>query len=88
MSVVHGFMEHRKRTGAPWQFTLMVVADVRSQDYDGWRWRVLDGITQIAEWLVHHLPCEHKAIDDQCGIPEHRFCTWCFEPMPNAEVKR
>lgn len=87
-SVVDAFFDHRKRTGAPWQFSLQVVTDVYGMEARTPKRQVLGLIESAAWWLVGHLPCKHKAIDDHCGRPEHRHCVWCFELMPNAEVKR
>lgn len=30
----------------------------------------------------------HYIIGDQCGIPEHRYCTYCGKSMPNKEITR
>ena len=29
----------------------------------------------------------HTPMDDHCGLPEHRFCLFCAESTPHAEVK-
>ena len=29
----------------------------------------------------------HQPIDDQCMMPEHRYCLWCHAPQPNREEK-
>lgn len=40
-----------------------------------------NALLQVQE-LQKNLPCGHPAgclEDDQCGLPEHRFCGWCNE---------
>lgn len=48
-------------------------------------------VLQIQE-LQKNLPCGHPAgclEDDQCGLPEHRFCAWCDErEMVESQGKR
>jgi hypothetical protein len=57
----------------------------------------LENLTdEQTNWLVDHievpvraLVCQlegHKVVDDQCGIPEHRYCLICGDRQPNAEV--
>lgn len=51
---------------------------------------------EATEWLIEHveepvraLICElkgHQVTDDQCGIPEHRYCLVCGVRQPNAEI--
>lgn len=38
---------------------------------------------------IQKILCEeggHNVMDDQCGIPAHRYCLDCEEATPNAEV--
>lgn len=28
----------------------------------------------------------HKCVNDQCGMPGHRFCVYCSTSMPNSPV--
>lgn len=88
-NIVTSFRNHRHRNDVPWQFSLMVVSDIRSQDARTAVGREgLDVVSRVAEWLVRNLPCEHRVENDQCGIPEHRFCGLCFTPMPNEPIER
>lgn len=88
MNLVKGFLDHKRRRRTPWQFSLQVVADVREMDAKPPKKQLFWVIERFAAWCIRHLPCEHKATDDHCGIPEHRHCAWCFEPMPNAPIER
>lgn len=39
-----------------------------------------DPILDEIESAVSMILCKHfghEIIDDQCGIPEHRYCAWC-----------
>jgi hypothetical protein len=50
---------------------------------------LLDWVITHIEEPVRHLICEakgHTVIDDQCGIPAHRYCAICTERTPNAEL--
>lgn len=86
MGLIHGFLDHKRRCHTPWQFSLQVVSDVRQMDAGTPKRQILYGIEQFSLWCIRHLPCKHKVMNDQCGIPEHRFCEFCFKLMPNAEV--
>jgi hypothetical protein len=36
--------------------------------------------------LSQHVPHRCEIVDDQCGMPAHRFCIWCNRPAPNEEL--
>jgi hypothetical protein len=44
-------------------------------------------IEKPAKWLLCRL-FGHKAIGDQCGIPEHDFCVWCDRSLPGQAPRR
>lgn len=51
-----------------------------------WKW-----YERLIENLWNKVCCTvfgHFVVDDHCGIPEHRFCTWCTRRQPNATVAR
>jgi hypothetical protein len=44
---------------------------------------------RVRGWLAR-LECAmhgHKAVRDQCGIPDHDFCVFCQKSMPGAAEK-
>ncbi len=54
---------------------------------DHWQWEV----RETAETICLKAMClifGHGAINDQCGIPTHRFCFRCSKSMPNAELDK
>jgi hypothetical protein len=65
---------------------LIVVDRMYEHVPEGPEW---DWFEEHVELPVRALICElkgHQVIDDQCGKPEHRFCTVCGVRQPNAEV--
>lgn len=48
-----------------------------------------DPILDEIEAAVLPILCRHfghEIIDDQCGIPEHRYCAWCRRPAAHLEA--
>ncbi len=49
---------------------------------DHWQWKV----RQKVEDVFLFIECKilgHKVVDDQCGIPAHRYCVICMKAKPN-----
>jgi hypothetical protein len=47
-----------------------------------------DELTDAVELAAMSVVCGqygHGVVDDHCGIPEHRYCCWCGQMMPNIE---
>jgi len=42
-----------------------------------WVDRLYDPLQRIACFFTGHTP--HR---DECGLPEHDHCFWCWKPMP------
>lgn len=68
------------------------VADRMLDDVDWSQWNDDDEqlATAVAD-AVKGLLCErygHEVIDDQCGIPSHRYCVYCNRGMPDMPVGR
>ncbi len=53
---------------------------------EGWLWDDSpDWMPECVQRLALLALCRavgHKAIDDQCGKPEHRYCYRCIKAMP------
>lgn len=55
-----------------------------------WYWRIYeqydwpDWFIDFMGRLAPHLLCifGHDIVDDQCGLPEHRYCWKCQSPAP------
>lgn len=56
-----------------------------------WVW---DAPTWLSVWLTPALSwvtCRiwgHDPQSDQCGNPEHDFCSWCLKWLPNSAPRR
>ena len=55
-------------------------------------WRGGPGVHDRIEQAMNEAMCAefgHEIVDDQCNIPEHRYCVWCMkrEPTLREEAK-
>ena len=53
--------------------------------HDGPYW-----MCDLLEWIAPHILCivQHEPVDDQCGLPAHRFCIRCRIATPFEALSR
>lgn len=74
---------------APWTWRFFTWADRLDDQYNGddhRPWHPAFWLWVFADWLRTWFPHQHFVIDDQCRMPEHRFCVWCGRAMPNKPL--
>ena len=70
----------------------MWAIDGMTDDIEAESWT--DDDEQLADEIevaIKDLLCKrygHSVVDDQCGIPSHRYCEWCNKSMPDMPIGR